>query len=211
MIRKDYVPREETALFLWADNLATQAIVSSNQMAMGWSATVGSQVQVAASSIKTAVAAKEAARSLYLSAVAAADTQIAAALGIIRPQVASGKKNLLYTLTVGQHMQVIGAEVDFDSETYKADLRDVAAVGNATLRIKFAKALGELDAARLYVRHAGQTLWGPAAATMINSPFIHHMTLAAPGVPEALEVRIRGIIGNEEIGEFSDIVSVTLT
>ena len=73
------------------------------------------------------------------------------------------------------------------------------------------KALGELDAARLFVRHAGQAVWGPAAAAMITSPFIHHMALAVPGVPEALKVRVRGIIGNEEIGEYSDIVSVTLT
>lgn len=210
MIRKDYVPQEETAQLSWADNLATQAAVSGNQIGMAWTPTQGTSIASQATTIKAAVLAKEAARAVYLAAVALADTQIDAALALIRPLVASGKKNALYTETVGQHLGVIGAEVDFDPQTYKAELRDVAAVGNATLRIKFAKALGELDAARLFIRHAGETTW-TVAATMVRSPFIHHMTLATPGVPEALEVRIRGIIGNDEIGDYSDIATVTLT
>ena len=36
------------------------------------------------------------------------------------------------------------------------------------------------------------------------------MTLT-PGVPEALEVRIREIIGNAETGDYPDIMMVTLT
>ena len=209
MIRKDYVPQDESTQLTWADNLSTQAIVSANQSAMAWSATQGALVQSAANSIKTSVLSKEAARTTYLAAVAAADTQIGVALHTIRPLVASGKENPLYTDTAGQHLQVIGTEIPFNPQTYKADVRDVTAVGNATLRIKFAKALGELDAARLLIRKAGQTTW-TVAATMMRSPYLHQMTLTTPGVPEALEVCIRGIVGNDEIGDCSDIVAVVL-
>ena len=210
MIRKDYVPQEESALLTWADNLATQSGFAANQTAMDWNATEAALIGSSGGSITTAVMAKEAARGAYLSAVAAADAQIGTALGAIRPLVASGKDSPLYTDAVGQLLQVIGAEVAFNPQTYKADLRDVTPVGNGTLRVKFAKALGELDAARLFTRHAGQTAW-TVAATMMRSPFLHHMTLTTPGVPEAIEVRIRGLVGNEEIGEYSDIAAVTLT
>lgn len=210
MIRKDYIPREESSLLTWAENLNAKASETPNQTAMGWTAAKASEVTTAAANLTSAVMEKETARSTYLSAVAAADTQIEDALDTIRPLVASGKENANYTKAVGELLQVIGAEVEFNPQTYKADLRDVTPVGNSTLRVKFAKALGELDAARLFTRKAGQTAW-TLAATMIRSPYLHHMTLTTPGVPEAIEVRICGVVGNDDIGDFSDIATVTLT
>ncbi len=209
MIRKDYVPQDENNLLTWANNLSSSAAVSANQTGMGWTTTQGGSIVTAATDITNAVIGKEAARSTYLSAVADADTLITASLATIRPLVSTGKDNVHYTPGLGQLLGVIGAEVAFDEQTYQAVLRDVTAVGNGTLRVKFSKALGELDAARLFIRHNGQTTW-TVAATMIRSPFLHQMTLAVPGVPEAIEVRIRGIVANEEIGLFSDIATVTL-
>ncbi len=210
MIRKDYVPQEESAQLTWAENLNTQSAVAANRTAMKWTAEEAGQISTAAASITTAVMAKETARATYLSAVSDADAEIAAALGTIRPLVAAGKDQALYTPAVGQLLGVIGAEIAFNPQTYKAGLRDVTAVGNGTLRVKFSKALGELDAARLFTRKAGQTAW-TVAATMIRSPYLHPMTPTTPGVPEAVEVRIRGIVRNDEIGEYSDIAAVILT
>ena len=210
MIRKDYVPQEESAQLTWAENLNTQSAVTANQTAMGWSAAEGTAVGAAASSITNAVMAKETARAAYLSTVADSDADIAAALGTIRPLVSAGKDQSLYTQAAGQLLGVVGAEIAFNPQTYKAELRDVTPVGNGTLRVKFAKALGELDAAHLFLRKGGQSAW-TMAATMMRSPFLHQIALATPGVPEAFEVRIRGIVRNDEIGEYSDIVLVAVT
>ena len=210
MIRKDYVPQEESAQLTWAENLNTQSAVTANQTAMGWSAAEGTAVGAAASSITNAVMAKETARAAYLSTVADSDADIAAALGTIRPLVSAGKDQSLYTQAAGQLLGVVGAEIAFNPQTYKAELRDVTPVGNGTLRVKFAKALGELDAAHLFLRKGGQSAW-TMAATMMRSPFLHQIALATPGVPEAFEARIRGIVRNDEIGEYSDIVLVAVT
>lgn len=210
MIRKDYFPREESAQLTWSDNLVVQAAVTANQTAMEWTPAEGANVVNAATVIETAVLAKEAARAVYLAAVAAADAQIAAALAVIRALVAAGKENPLYTIAIGQLLRIIGAEVEFDPLTYQADLREAKAMGNATVRFKFSVAYGELDAARLFARRSGQTLW-TVAATMMRSPYLHQMVLTTPGVPETWEFRIRGIVGNEEIGEYSDVTIVTVT
>ena len=78
------------------------------------------------------------------------------------------------------------------------------------MQIKFAKALGELDAANLYLRKTGTMEW-KLAATMVRSPFLYHLTLTTPGVPESYEVRVRGVVGNDEIGLPSDATTVLVS
>ena len=204
MPRQDYVPRDESNLAQWADNLATQANLSANANAMGWGSS-GSDVSSAASAISAAVQAKEVARQAYLAAVAAQDTIIADALGVIRPMVAQGKTEPTATEAIQKTLGVWGTEIAFDPQTYKA----VMAVGNGTLQVKFAKAFGELDAVNLYTRKSGQTTW-TMMCTMVRSPFLCHVNLTTPGQPENLEVRARGVVGNDEVGLFSDTVAVTV-
>jgi hypothetical protein len=206
MIRKDYIPQDENNLSAWGANLQTQAVVTANSTAMGWGSSA-SQVAAAAGQIVAAVAAKEAGRQAFLAVNAAQDLIIANAEKVIRPLVAQGKKEPTATEAIQKLLGVWGAEVDFDPQTYKAELREAKAVGNSSLQIKFAKALGELDAANLYLRKAGQVEW-KMVATMVRSPFIYHVTLTTPGTPESCEVRVRGVVGNDEIGQFSDAVAV---
>ena len=206
MPRQDYVPRDESNLAQWAENLATQADVGANSMAMGWGS-AGNVVATAATAISGAVQAKEAARQAYLATVAAQDTIIADSLGVIRPMVARGKKEPTATEAIQQTLGVWGAEIDFDPQTYKAVIRGVQSVGNGTLQIKFAKALGELDAVNLYSRKVGATAW-TMFCTMLHSPYLCHVNLTTPGQPENLEIRARGVVGNDEVGLFSDTVSV---
>ena len=208
MPRRDYVPQDESSLAQWATNLSTQAGVGANSTAMGWGSSA-SNVSNAATAIVGAVETKEAARQAYLAAVAAQDTIIADSLGVIRPMVAQGKKEPTATEAIQKTLGVWGAEIDFDPQTYKAVIRAVMAAGNGTLQIKFAKALGELDAVNLYSRKVGQTAW-TMVCTMVRSPFLCHVNLTTPGQPENLEVRVRGVVGNDEIGLFSDTVAVTV-
>ncbi len=183
--------------------------MSTNANAMGWGSS-GSNVATAASAIATAVHSKDVARQAYLATVAAQDTIIGNSLGFIRPMVAQGKTLPTATEAIQQTLGVWGTEIDFDAQTYKAVIRAVLAVGNGTLQIKFAKALGELDAVNLYSRKVGATTW-TMVCTMVRSPFLCHVNLTTPGQPENLELRVRGVVGNDEVGLFSDVVAVTVS
>ncbi len=208
MSRRDYVPQDESNLAQWADNLSTQAIVSGNANAMGWGS-LSTDLAAAAAGIASAVQGKEVARQAYLASVAAQDTAIANALGLIRPMVAQGKTLPTATEAIQKTLGVWGTEIMFDPNTYQAIIRSVMVVGNGTLQVKFAKALGELDAVNLYTRKAGQMAW-TMACTMVRSPYLFHVNLTTPGQPENLEIRARGVVGNDEVGLFSDTVAVTV-
>ena len=208
MPRQDYVPRDESTLAQWADNLATQAAQGGNAGAMGWGSSA-SNVANAAIEISTAVQTKEVARQTYLAVVAAQDTLISTSLGVIRPMVAQGKTQPTATEAIQQTLGVWGTQIDFNPQTYKAEIRSVLAVGNGTLQIKFAKALRSLDAVNLYSRKAGTTAW-TMVCTMVRSPYLCHVNLTTPGQPENLELRARGVVGNDEVGLFSDTVAVTV-
>lgn len=206
MSRRDYVPQDENNLSAWAETLQVQAEVTANANGMGWGSS-GSTVANAAGDIKAAVAAKEASRLAWLADNAAQDAIIAAALAVIRPLVAQGKKEPTATEAIQKALGVWGPEVDFDPLTYKADLRGAQAMGGGVLLVKFAKALGELDAANLYLRKTGEMEWR-MVATMVRSPYPYHVALTTPGVPESLEVRVRGVVGNDEVGLPSDAQTV---
>ena len=75
--------------------------------------------------------------------------------------------------------------------------------GGAGSVLKFSKAGGELDAVNLYRRRAGELSWTPAG-TMLRSPFVLHIPLAAADMPETWELCARGVVGNAEIGGPSD-------
>jgi len=69
--------------------------------------------------------------------------------------------------------------------------------------VKFSRARGELDAVNRYGRRAGDHSLTPAG-TMLRSPFVLQIALAAADMPEAWELCARRVIANTEIGGPSD-------
>ena len=62
----------------------------------------------------------------------------------------------------------------------------------------------------VYSRRQGESAW-KSHGFRSRSPFIDHSALAAPGVAETREYRVRGVIADAEIGQFSDNVQVTVS
>ncbi len=206
MAREDYIPSDEDTLSTWAGVLKVESVKTANANAMGWGSGA-SNVEAAAQQIEDAVAAKKASRQAWLAENAAQDTIIASAEGVIRTMVGQGKKEPTATEAIQKALGVWGTEVEFDPATYKAELRKVEATGGGVLQVKFAKASGALTGANLYIRKTGEAAW-TMVAVMLRSPFVYHGTLTTPGVPESLEVRVRGFVGNDEVGLVSDAQTV---
>lgn len=162
----------------------------------------------AAQGIIEAVNDKETAHSAFLAAVAAADAQISAAEGVIRPAVAAGKNNGAYTEAIGFALGVIGPESGFDPATYVAELRSAEVSGPAQVRLKFGKARGQVPAVKAQLRRAGGA-WTTVGMAM-RSPWVDTTPLAQPGVPENREYRVRAVVADEDIGLPSPAISVTV-
>lgn len=95
-----------------------------------------------------------------------------------------------------------GSDV-FDPDAYKPVLTAESVSGRVTLT---AKKLG-VDGLNLYSRKKGETTWKLIAGKRSRFPFDDTSPPATPGQPEEREYRAVGVIGDDEIGQPSDIVS----
>ena len=89
------------------------------------------------------------------------------------------------------------------ADAYKPVLTAESASGRVTLT---AKKLG-VDGLNLYSRKKGETTWKLIAAKRSRFPFDDTSPPATPGQPEEREYRAAGVIGDDEVGQPSDIVS----
>ena len=125
---------------------------------------------------------------------------------IISGFVARMKASQNYTEAIGEDLGIIGDESDFDALTYKPEIKGKSVPGGA--RVTFTKK--GVDGIDFQSRPKGSTTWEKLAFDS-QSPYIDTRPPRSPGVPEEREYRGRGVISDVEIGEWSDIISVTVT
>lgn len=123
--------------------------------------------------------------------------------GRVSADVAIIKNNDNYTPALGQDFGIIGAASTFDPATYKTTIKGEAFPDGVEL--KFSKK--GADAVRFYSRLRGQAAWA-VVDKALRSPYKDTRPLAVAGVPEVREYMARGMKGNSEIGQNSNIITV---
>lgn len=108
------------------------------------------------------------------------------------------------TGAIADDLQIVGEADDFNAETYKPEIS--GQVFSGYVRIKFTKK--GVDGVKIYVRLKGQTVWRLLSFDT-NSPYDDFTALATPGVAEVREYQAFGVIDDVQIGQPSDIASVT--
>jgi len=92
----------------------------------------------------------------------------------------------------------------FDPRTFQPKIKARTEPGR--VRLQFQKK--GADRLAFYWRLPGSAEWEKIGEDS-NPPFYDSRPLATPGVPEVRDYRARGILNDIEIGEFSNIVTVT--
>jgi hypothetical protein len=126
---------------------------------------------------------------------------------IISGVIKTIKAHPKYTTAIGEDLGIIGDEVSFDADNYKPTGKAISMPGE--VKIDFTK-LG-VDAEHVYSNPVGGTdpnEW-VLLATDAHTPYNDSRPLAVPGKPETRRYRLRGVMGDAEIGQFSDIITVT--
>jgi len=201
----DFVPSDNENLLVWLTNLRDRIAVHGPTLLM--TAAQITAYQAVLNGLITFVQAVSAAKNAQASAVANLDTRKQTDLtktGPVRTEINKWKAGGLLTPGMAADMKVAGTGDAFDPSAYKAAITAEVRVG--FVRIKFTKR--GVDGLNIYVRLKGQTTWKKLSFDS-NTPYDDHTELAVAGTAEVREYRAIGVINDDEIGQPSDILSVT--
>lgn len=201
----DYIPDKRQDRYDWLTNLSNNIVAEAVKFGLS------SDEALAAKALADAIIAKMDATDVAISELDGArhaerDVQTVK-LAQIRASVANWK-TLPGMPGSGSDgvLKLQGTATVFDENTYKPVLHLTIEAG--TVRIAFQKK--GVEAMAIYSRLAGSPLWERIAIEH-HSPYHDTRPLAQPNVPEVREYMARGIRNDEEIGQDSDIYTITFS
>jgi hypothetical protein len=112
-----------------------------------------------------------------------------------------------YTTAIGEDLGIIGDETTFDAANFQTALKGKSLPGSN--EITFVKSA--TDGVNIYSHPVGNpdpNVWEKLAFDT-SSPYNDTRPLAVAGIPENRKYRARGVINDAEIGQWSDILSLT--
>lgn len=123
----------------------------------------------------------------------------------VRAIVRRIKSSSGYNESIGQLLKVIGPEDSTDLTASKPDLTGAAQAHGAEL--SFTR--GKSDGVNIYSKRDGETDF-VFLARDTAAPYVDNRALLAAGKPEVRHYRARYVSGDDEVGNFSDEVVVTV-
>jgi hypothetical protein len=207
-IMPDFVPAGDDARKTWAT--AFKAAISTHGAAVGLNPASIAAAQAKCDAIIARIDDKTAKKNAWQASVAAADTGNTADLGDLRATIAAIKTNSGYTDAIGADLGVVGSPSTFDPNSYVAEIKGLDQTAPNQVTVRFGKAKGDIDGVNVYSRLQGTSDW-KFLARDTQSPYVDSTPLGTAGKPEIREYRIRGVINDQEIGDYSATLQVTVS
>lgn len=198
----DYIPAADDAKIVWLTNLKDN--IDTYATTLGITAPRVTQIKAWCTDLITQINAVSQAKAAWLAASQTKATQETTSLGGLRGEIAQWKPNPNMTPAIATALKITSGGSPFNPDTFQALITAEAFSGY--VRIKFVK--GQTNGINLYSRLKGQTAW-TFVSRDTNSPYDDHTPLAVPGTPETREYQAFGVLSDHQIGQPSDIVSVT--
>ena len=180
------------------------ADMSDHQPELGLDAAKLTEITTLCDDLITALQNKGDKATAYDQAVLHVKAVKAANLGRLRELIARWKTEDGYTDAIGADLDILGGTDTVNPDAVKPEVVALVTAGHVQLRFKKFGA----DAVNLYQRKSGAVAW-KFLARDTNSPYDDHSPLTTPGVPEIWEYQARAVISDAEVGQPSDIVTVT--
>ncbi|MFN2621757.1 MAG: hypothetical protein ABR611_02835 [Chthoniobacterales bacterium] len=204
----DFIPPGDDAKRTWATTF--KAKIATNGAAVGLAPADITALQNLCDAIIGRIDDKQAKRNAWQAAVTAADTGNNTDIGTLRSRIGAIKSNAGYTDAIGADLGVVGTPGAFDPNTYQAELKSVELTMPGQVTVKFGKAGGKIDGVNVYSRRQGQADW-KFLGRDTQSPYVDTTPLTQAGTPEVREYRVRGVINDEEIGDYSAAQQITVS
>ena len=200
----DFIPRKRTDRKEWykniRDNVETAAVAAGIPAADATAAkNLAGDIYTALDETDTAGNVLDGKRSTERSTETAKQAQLRAKIRNWKTLPGYAGSGLAGTL------QLAGEGAEFDGSSYKP----VFTVRMEGGHVRFDFQLLGADGLAFYRRLRGQTTW-TKMGTDTDPPYFDSRPVATPGTPEAREYMARGLTGDDEIGEDSDVVEFTV-
>ena len=199
----DFIPNKRTERYLWLKNLSLNVVAEA--VKMGAPAADATAAKALADDLIAKYEATDAASTLLDGARTVEKTHEATDLTGLRAKVRNWKTLSAYPASGSEGvLKLKGTDAPFEPGVHKLALKVSIEAGK--IKVEFKK-MG-VDAVAIYSRLRGAAAW-KKIGTDTASPYFDTTPLAQAGVPEVREYMARGLVGDEEVGLDSDIVSVT--
>jgi hypothetical protein len=196
----DYVPRNEPQLAVWLSNMGKK--LSTHGPALGLTAEEINAAVTGCNDTSAKITEIEQKKNDLHHLVAIKDEVRDASLSSLRGLVTRMKAHPGYTEAIGQDLGVIAVTTSADLINNKTTLK--ADVLPGRVRISFTKK--GFTGVNIYSRLEGTAKW-IFLARDTNSPYEDNRPLANDQ-PEKREYMAMGVVGDDEVGQPSDILSV---
>lgn len=198
----DFIPSADPEKIIWLTNLKTK--IAGYATTLGLSTGRVTQIVTWCDDLIAKINATAQAKRDWISAAAAQGTQEKTSLAGLRGEIAQWKPNPAMTDAIAADLKIVSTGSALNPDTFKAEI--TAEVISGHVRIKFKK--GQTDGIALYCRLKGQNAWRFVSRDT-NSPYDDYTALAVAGTPEVREYQAYGVLNDQQIGQPSDIVTVT--
>ncbi len=199
----DYIPKKRSDRYLWYKNLSDN--IATEGPKFGLTAGEATAAKALADANLAKMDATDAAEAALDGVRQVERTTEATNLTQLRAKIANWKTVPSFPASGSEAvLKLKGAEVALDPATYKPVIKVSIEAGR--IKIEFVKK--GVDGVSVYCRLRGTNAWRRIGVDT-SSPYFDTAPLGQNGVAEVREYMARGIIGDEEIGVDSDIISIT--
>jgi hypothetical protein len=200
----DFIPRRAAEQLTWLKNL--RATLEEAAAVVGWTSAQCKQVQGQIDALIQSHYQRTQAEATLRSVVAGHNALSAQVLGELRGVLRQLKADPRLDAGTQVRMRAVSrAQQALTPYSVPApEVRIQVAPGRVRLQWKKRRMSG----VRVYGRLAGQTQW-QFLGVDTKSPYDDRRPLASPGVPELREYRLRYLKDDDEIGPFSNLLTVT--
>ena len=200
MPKKDFIPGKEGDQINWSKNFDTKIDEHATTLSLAPALVTEIHANIASlvSAVDNAYLAKQTLKNLEKAKQATKKT----VFDYLRVEINRIKNLATYTEAIGSDLGVIGSDVILDPHSYKPEIRVEVKPGHIELHFRKAG----VDAVNVYSRKKGESDWNFLARDT-HSPYNDSKPLTSPGTPEVREYMAIGVVGDEEFGLESDVVT----
>jgi len=199
-MKRNYIPDSVENRLAWLTNLKTE--VTENAAALSWDAAKLAAFTAVIDPLVALYTAVVAAESALRQATGDANGQFASSSEELRALIAEIKANPGFTEGMGAAMKIFTVNSTMQPEDIKPTLKVVAQRGSVSI----SGSKNYAETVNIYMRRKSGP-WVLIAPKRKRFPFDDQTPLTVAGTPEEREYMARGVNGDTEVGQDSDIVS----